>query len=86
MAPMAHGLPTSVAAASRVLFGPLRNERPIGWTGGRYSTSNPSPATYGRRSMTSASVPWRAVPSTVERGNSSYHALKRARSGSTCTG
>ena len=40
-APMAHGLPTSSGSAVNVLFVPLRLMRPIGWMGGKYSTSKP---------------------------------------------
>ena len=42
-APIAHGLPTSSGAASSVLLRPLRRSRPIGWIGGKYSTSKPMP-------------------------------------------
>ena len=41
---MAHGLPTSSGRASSVLFRPLRLVVPIGWIGGRYTTSNPAAA------------------------------------------
>ena len=33
--PMAHGEPGSPGAGLSVLFGPLRNDVPIGWIGGR---------------------------------------------------
>ena len=33
--PIAHGLPGSSGPASGALSGPLRNARPMGWTGGR---------------------------------------------------
>ncbi len=33
--PIAHGEPGSSGPGVRVLFGPLRLIRPIGWTGGR---------------------------------------------------
>ena len=71
-APMAHGLPTSSGRASSVLFGPLRRSRPIGWIGGKYSTSKPRRATYGSSASTSAKVPCRAGSFEAERGNSSY--------------
>ena len=44
-APIAQGLPTSSVLASRVLLRPLRRSRPIGWMGGKYSTSKPMPLT-----------------------------------------
>src|SRR5437588_12226851 len=84
--PMAHGLPGSVGSASVELFLPLRWVTPMGWIGGRYSTSKPAPATYGRRRSTSASVPWRPGSSDAEHGNVSYQALKRARGRSTTMG
>ena len=43
-APIAQGLPGSSGPAVRVLFGPFRKLRPIGWIGGRYRTSKPMPA------------------------------------------
>ncbi len=52
-APIAHGLPGSAGRAVVTLFGPLRCVVPIGWIGGRYSTSKPIAATYGSRSTTS---------------------------------
>src|SRR5437899_95240 len=57
--PMAHGLPTSSGPAVSVLFLPLRAVRPIGWMGGRYTTSNPSSPTYGRILSASRTVPGR---------------------------
>ena len=48
--------------------------------------SNPIAATYGRRSSTSLKVPWRPGSLEHDRGNSSYHVLNRALSGSTTTG
>ena len=75
--PMAQGLPGSLGPATRVLFGPLRCERPIGWIGGRYTTSKPMAATSGRRLWAARLNP----PS--DRGNSSYQALNWARSRST---
>ncbi len=75
--PMAHGLPGSLGPATRVLFGPLRCDRPMGWMGGRYTTSKPMAATSGSRLRAARRKP----PS--ERGNSSYQALNSARSRST---
>ena len=46
---MAHGLPGSSGPPPIVLFGPLRNVRPIGWIGGRYTTSNPIAAIAANR-------------------------------------
>ena len=34
-APIAHGEPGSLGPGVSVLFGPLREDRPIGWIGGR---------------------------------------------------
>ena len=58
---------------------PLRNERPIGCTGGRYRTSKPISATRGT---------WPAAPRSPPklRGNSSYQAPTPARSRSTQIG
>jgi hypothetical protein len=39
--PMAQGLPTSPGVAASVLLTPLRLTRPMGWMGGKYSTSKP---------------------------------------------
>ncbi len=54
--------------------------RPIGWIGGRYSTSNPSSAMSGTSAATSRSVPCRPGSGDAERGKSSYQAPWRARS------
>ena len=81
--PIAQGTPGSSGPELVTLFAPLRNVVPIGWIGGRYRTSKPSPCTYARRSMTSRSVPWRPGFGDVERGNSSYQLEKRAWTGST---
>ena len=43
-APIAQGLPTSSGFAVSALFVPLRLMRPIGWMGGKYSTSKPMSA------------------------------------------
>ena len=71
--------------ASSELFRPLRKLRPIGWIGGRYSTSNPMALTYGRRAAASSNVALRLGSVPAERGNISYHAPNRARSRSTVT-
>ena len=56
--PIPHGLPTSSGLRTvSALFFPLRNAVPTGWMGGRYSTSNPIEATYGKCSIRSRSVP-----------------------------
>ena len=65
--------------------GPLRKLRPIGWIGGRYSTSKPIAATYGRGAAASSNVALRWDRCPAERGNISYHAPNRARSRSTVT-
>ena len=65
--PMAQGLPTSSGAALRELFLPLRAVRPMGWIGGRYSTSNPIAAIAGKRSSTSRNVPCRPGCAAAER-------------------
>ena len=83
---MPHGLPTSSGEASVVLLRPLRFTSPIGWIGGRYSTSKPIASTRSSRSIASRSVACSSVgasPLHGERGKNSYHALNRARSGST---
>src|SRR6266511_1510636 len=54
--PMAHGEPTTPGPREGALLGPLRRVRPIGWVGGRYRMSNPSPATYGSRCSRRLSV------------------------------
>ena len=77
---MAHGLPTSSEPAVSVLFLPLRAVRPIGWMGGRYTTSNPSSPTYGSILSASRKVPCRFGSVEVERGKNSYQELKTARS------
>ena len=50
---------------------------------GRYTTSKPISATYGRRASQSAKVPCLPGSRAVERGKNSYQELKRARTGST---
>ncbi len=47
--PIAHGTPTSSGVAVRVLLRPLRCVVPIGWIGGRYTTSKPISAMASRR-------------------------------------
>src|SRR5580693_3556269 len=90
--PIAHGEPGSPGCGTSVLFRPLRNEVPIGCTGGRYTTSKPMSATASSRRAAVRSVPetggvWPAgstwAPS--DRGKNSYHAPYSARSRSTCT-
>ena len=90
--PIAHGEPGSPGRGTSVLFRPLRNEVPIGCTGGRYTTSKPMAATASSRRAAVRSVPetggvW-PVGSTwapSDRGKNSYHAPYSARSRSTCT-
>ena len=65
--PMAHGLPGSSTPAVRVLLGPFRAVWPMGWMGGRYSTSKPMAASSGTRAATPLKPP-------NDRGNSSYQA------------
>ena len=81
--PMAQGLPASPSAAFGLLLGPLRSVMPIGWMGGRYSTSKPIAEISGSRASTSANVPCCPELCPAERGNSSYQVEKRARSRST---
>src|SRR5215469_8295470 len=81
--PMAQGLPSSPGLLSGLLFGPLRNMRPMGWIGGRYTTLKPIPAMEGSQRSQSANVPCAPGFAAVERGKNSYHELKRARTGST---
>ena len=61
------------ASRRRALFRPLRFVAPIGWIGGRYTTSKPSSASCGSDALDAAKPPH-------ERGKSSYHAPKRASS------
>ncbi len=63
--------------------GPCAWSAPIGWIGGRYSTSKPIPATYARRAFAVANVPCAAVAPTAERGKNSYHDEQRASGRST---
>ena len=90
--PIAHGEPGSPSAGVSVLLRPLRKVVPIGWTGGRYTTSKPMPATASSRLAAVRSVPEagarRPIGSTwtpSERGKNSYHEPYSARSRSTCT-
>src|SRR5580765_8630541 len=82
--PIAHGLPGSFGLALAELFFPFRCVTPMGWIGGRYKTSNPMEAMYGRRSSQSLNVP---CPPLLEHdlGNISYQALNLAFSRSTTT-
>ena len=73
------------ARRSVALLRPLRATRPIGWIGGRYSTSKPISAMSSKRAATSAKVPWRPGSGMPSAGKSSYQAEKRARSRSTRT-
>jgi len=82
--PMAHGQPGSADVQVVALLRPLRCVCPIGWIGGRYSTSNPICAISGRSRSQSRKVPCRP-PLPNERGNSSYHALNTAFGRSTMT-
>src|SRR5438477_2550467 len=76
--PIAHGLPGSPLFAVSALLRPLRFVLPMGWTGGKYTTSKPSSLSFGSTVRTPANPPH-------ERGKSSYHAPKRASSRSTST-
>ena len=71
------------------LLRPLRCTLPIGWIGGRYTTSKPMSAMRAERAAAVVKVPCTGLPSAsqppVERGNISYHALKRASGRSTQT-
>ncbi len=77
------GGPDVVGPATNALFGPFRLILPIGWIGGRYTTSNPMAAMRGRSAAAVAKVPCRGVPSSfqppVERGKNSYHEPNSAR-------
>ncbi len=86
--PMAQGEPGSPGCGSSVLLRPLRLRRPIGWIGGRYSTSKPIAATAGSRFVAVRKVPLLIVPSLSrrapsDRGKNSYQAPTPARSRST---
>ena len=65
-------------SAVTALLRPLRFVCPIGWIGGRYTTSKPSSASCGSTRSTPAKPPH-------ERGKSSYQTPKRASSTSTST-
>src|SRR6266508_3186554 len=71
---MAHGLPGSVGPAASVLFGPFRWVRPMGWMGGRYTTSKPMRWISWSRWTQSAKVPCAPGMRPWERGKSSYQA------------
>ena len=90
--PIAHGEPGSPGCGVSVLLRPLRKVKPIGCTGGRYTTSKPIAAIPSSRLAAVRSVPetgglrpagsnW--TPS--DRGKNSYHEPYSARSLSTCT-
>ncbi len=72
--PMAQGTPTSSRPADRVLFGPLRKVVPMGWIGGRYTTSKPIAAIPSSRFAAVRKVPWGCAGVPSERGKNSYHA------------
>ena len=77
------------ARLSRELLRPLRCTLPIGWIGGRYTTSKPILAMRGSASAAVANVPCTGLPLAsqppVDRGNISYHELNRASGRSTQT-
>src|SRR5665213_1234673 len=83
--PIAQGLPTSSGSAFSALFFPLRKEWPMGWIGGRYSTSKFIEAIYGSHPSTSLNVPCAPGVNEQERGKISYQAEKPARSRPTLT-
>ena len=91
---MAHGEPGSCGPGLRVLFGPLRLVTPIGWIGGRYTTSKPIAATPSSRRVAVRKLPDFHRPSLrcfapSERGKNSYHEPTPARRRSTrivCSG
>ncbi len=90
--PIAHGEPGSPGCGVSVLFRPLRNEMPIGCTGGRYTTSKPMAATASSRPAAVRNVPdtgavWPegSTWAPSDRGKNSYHAPYSARCRSTCT-
>ena len=89
--PTAHGEPGSSKPAIGALSRPLRRLSPIGWMGGRQTTSKPMAATASRRFAAVRSVPACTEPSDCrtapsDRGNISYQAPTSARSRSTNTG
>ena len=69
-----------------LLLRPLRLVRPIGWIGGRYTTSKPIDAMWSSRPIASRSVCGPSAGATGERGKNSYHALNRPSAGSTSIG
>ena len=87
--PIAHGDPTSSGAALTELLRPLRCTLPIGWIGGKYTTSKPILAMRGNAFAAVAKVPCLGLPFVshppVDRGNISYQALKHASRRSTQT-
>ena len=66
------------APPTSALLRPLRFVVPIGWIGGRYTTSKPRSAISGSTARTPSNPP-------NDRGKSSYHAPNAARAGSTTT-
>src|SRR5829696_5325795 len=90
--PMAHGEPGLAGPGARVLFGPLRNEVPMGWIGGMYMTSKPICAAASMRSWDESKVPEihlefsssQRAPS--ERGKNSYQDANSAALRSTKIG
>src|SRR5215207_7488632 len=81
--PIAQGLPGSSGAATSELLRPLRLVVPIGWMGGKYRTSKPRSAIWGMRAAASRNLALLVGSGPADRGNISYHVLKRARSRST---
>ena len=76
--PMAQGEPGSPGRAFSVLLAPFLAVVPIGWTGGRYTTSKPIAATASRRQAAVRSVPDLGcllsglILAPSERGKNSY--------------
>jgi hypothetical protein len=77
--PMAQGLPTSSGCAASVLLTPLRLTRPMGWMGGKYSTSKPMRACRAAAPRRRERCRDGPAPNALERGNSSYQLLNCAR-------
>src|SRR5450759_3159291 len=90
--PVPYGEPGSVGRQVSELLRPLRLVVPMGWLGGRYTTSKPISAIAGSRSAAVCRVPevhllvrlLYSAPS--ERGKNSYHEPYSARSRSTRSG
>ena len=68
-----------VGAGLQAVVAALRAVVPIGWIGGKYSTSKPMSRMRGRCAITSSNVPCRCGSSLAERGNISYQLEARAR-------